>query len=64
MHTLPSLVGTADIFLLLLLEERKNIQLFALSQSEFIILLDRNANVMNGLSGLSQVFFFRPNVAV
>lgn len=63
MRSLPSVVGAVDIFLLLL-EKRKNIQLSALSQSKFIILLDWNVNMMNRPSGLSQDFFFWPNVAV
>lgn len=57
MRSLPSVVGAVDIFLLLL-EKRKNIQLSALSQSKFIILLDQNVNMMNRPSGLSQDFFF------
>lgn len=59
MRSLPSVVSAADMFLLLLLlEERMDIQLFALSQSTFMTLLEQNVNMMNRQSRLSQGFFF------
>lgn len=57
MDSPASAVAAVDIFLLLL-EERKNIQLSALSQRFlFMILLDRNVNMTNRASRCARTCF-------